>query len=176
MVTLQMIQEAQESLKGIARKTPLENANRLGENIYIKSENLQLTGAFKIRGAYNKIRSLTPEEASHGVIACSAGNHAQGIALSATKLGIKSVICMPEGAPISKVEATRSYGAEVVLVPGIYDDAARRPSVFPRSTATPSRIPLTIPMSLPVRAPSVWRSWSSFPKWSRSWSPSAAAV
>ena len=65
MVTLQMIQEAQESLKGIARKTPLENANRLGENIYIKSENLQLTGAFKIRGAYNKIRSLTPEEASH---------------------------------------------------------------------------------------------------------------
>ena len=63
MVTLQMIQEAQESLKGIARKTPLENANRLGENIYIKSENLQLTGAFKIRGAYNKIRSLTPEEA-----------------------------------------------------------------------------------------------------------------
>ena len=98
-----MIQEAQESLKGIARKTPLENANRLGENIYIKSENLQLTGAFKIRGAYNKIRSLTPEEASHGVIACSAGNHAQGIALSATKLGIKSVICMPEGAPISKV-------------------------------------------------------------------------
>ena len=62
MVTLQMIQEAQESLKGIARKTPLENANRLGENIYIKSENLQLTGAFKIRGAYNKIRSLTPEK------------------------------------------------------------------------------------------------------------------
>ena len=125
MVTLQMIQEAQESLKGIARKTPLENANRLGENIYIKSENLQLTGAFKIRGAYNKIRSLTPEEASHGVIACSAGNHAQGIALSATKLGIRSVICMPEGAPISKVEATRNYGAEVVLVPGVYDDAAR---------------------------------------------------
>ena len=71
MVTLKMVQEAQEALKGIARKTPLENANRLGENIYIKSENLQLTGAFKIRGAYNKIRSLTPEEASHGVIACS---------------------------------------------------------------------------------------------------------
>mgnify|MGYP002616846004 CR=1 FL=1 len=126
MVTLQMIQEAQESLKGIARKTPLENANRLGENIYIKSENLQLTGAFKIRGAYNKIRSLTPEEASHGVIACSAGNHAQGIALSATKLGIKSVICMPEGAPISKVEATKKYGAKVELVHGVYDDAYDR--------------------------------------------------
>ena len=123
MVTLQMIQEAQESLKGIARKTPLENANRLGENIYIKSENLQLTGAFKIRGAYNKIRSLTPEEASHGVIACSAGNHAQGVAFAARDMGIKATICIPEGAPISKIEATRSYGANVVLVPGVYDDA-----------------------------------------------------
>ena len=99
-------------------------APRLGENIYIKAENLQLTGAFKLRGAYNKIRSLTPEEAKRGVVACSAGNHAQGIALSASRLGIKSVICMPAGAPISKVEATRSYGAEVVLVPGVYDDAA----------------------------------------------------
>ena len=125
MITLQMIEEAQAALRGIARKTPLENARRLGQNIYIKSENLQLTGAFKIRGAYNKIRSLTPEEAARGVIACSAGNHAQGIALSAARLGIKSVICMPAGAPISKVEATRNYGAEVVLVPGVYDDAAR---------------------------------------------------
>ena len=70
MVTLQMIQEAQESLKGIARKTPLENANRLGENIYIKSENLQLTGAFKIRGAYNKIRSLTPEATMLRALLC----------------------------------------------------------------------------------------------------------
>ena len=92
--------------------------------MYIKAENLQLTGAFKLRGAYNKIRSLTPEEAARGVIACSAGNHAQGIALSASRLGIKAVICMPAGAPISKVEATRGYGAEVVLVPGVYDDAA----------------------------------------------------
>ena len=125
MVTLQMVWEAQAALRGIIRRTPLESASRLGENIYIKSENLQLTGAFKIRGAYNKIRSLTPEEAARGVIACSAGNHAQGIALSASKLGIKSVICMPEGAPLSKVEATRNYGAEVVLVPGVYDDAAR---------------------------------------------------
>lgn len=125
MLTLEMIQDAQTALKGIARRTPLERAPKIGENIYIKSENLQLTGAFKLRGAYNKIRSLTPEEASKGVIACSAGNHAQGIALSATKLGIKSIICMPAGAPISKVEATKGYGAEVVLVPGVYDDAAK---------------------------------------------------
>ncbi|WP_455582507.1 threonine ammonia-lyase [Dysosmobacter sp.] len=125
MLTLEMIQEAQAALRGIARRTPLDPASKIADNLYIKAENLQLTGAFKIRGAYNKIRTLTPEEASRGVIACSAGNHAQGIALSATKLGIKSIICMPAGAPISKVEATKKYGAEVVLVPGVYDDAAR---------------------------------------------------
>ena len=124
MLTLDMVREAQEALRGIARRTPLDRAPKFGENVYIKAENLQLTGAFKLRGAYNKIRSLTPEEAARGVIACSAGNHAQGIALSASRLGIKAVICMPAGAPISKVEATRSYGAEVVLVPGVYDDAA----------------------------------------------------
>ena len=125
MVTIDMIWDAHATLKGVARKTPLENAPRLGQNLYIKAENLQLTGSFKLRGAYNKIGSLTPEEAARGVIACSAGNHAQGIALSAAKQGIRSVICMPAGAPISKVEATKSYGAEVVLVPGNYDDAAR---------------------------------------------------
>ena len=124
-VTLAMIRDAREALKGVAEQTPVVTSTRLGKNLFIKSENLQKTGSFKIRGAYNKIRNLTPEEASHGVIACSAGNHAQGVALSATKLGIRSVICMPEGAPILKVEATRGYGAEVVLVPGIYDDAAR---------------------------------------------------
>ena len=124
MLTLDMVREAQEALRGIARRTPLDRAPKFGENVYIKAENLQLTGAFKLRGAYNKIRSLTPEEAARGVIACSAGNHAQGIALSASRLGIKAVICMPAGAPISKVEATRGYGAEVVLVPGVYDDAA----------------------------------------------------
>ena len=124
MLTLEMIQEAQTALQGIARRTPLDPAPSIGKTVYIKAENLQLTGAFTVRGAYNKIRSLSPEEAARGVIACSAGNHAQGIALSATKLGIRSVICMPAGAPISKIEATRNYGAEVVLVPGVYDDAA----------------------------------------------------
>ena len=124
MLTLQMIWEAREALRGVARVTPLNPAKNLGKNVYIKSENLQLTGAFKVRGAYNKLRSFTEEERARGVIACSAGNHAQGIALSATRLGMKSVICMPAGAPISKIEATRNYGAEVVLVPGVYDDAA----------------------------------------------------
>ncbi|MBQ6317878.1 MAG: threonine ammonia-lyase [Oscillospiraceae bacterium] len=124
-VTLEMIRDAREALKDVAELTPVVTSTRFGKNLFIKSENLQKTGSFKIRGAYNKIRNLSPEEASHGVIACSAGNHAQGVALSATKLGIRSVICMPEGAPILKVEATRGYGADVVLVPGIYDDAAR---------------------------------------------------
>ena len=124
-VTLEMIQEAREALKGTTELTPVVTSSRLGNNLYIKTENLQKTGSFKIRGAFNKIRSLSPEEAARGVIACSAGNHAQGVALSATRLGIKSVICMPDGAPILKVEATRNYGAEVVLVPGVYDDAAR---------------------------------------------------
>ena len=124
MLTLKMIQDAREALKDVARVTPLNPTKSLGKNVFIKCENLQLTGAFKLRGAYNKLTNLTDEEKARGVIACSAGNHAQGIALSATRLGIKSVICMPAGAPISKIEATRNYGAEVVLVPGVYDDAA----------------------------------------------------
>lgn len=124
MLDLEMIRSAQKTLKGVVRYTPLTQAKNLGRNIFIKSENLQLTGAFKLRGAYNKLSSLSEDERKKGVIACSAGNHAQGIALSASMLGIKSIICMPAGAPISKVEATRNYGAEVVLVPGVYDDAA----------------------------------------------------
>ena len=124
-VNLNMIREAKEALRDVAELTPIVTSTRLGKNLLIKSENLQKTGSFKIRGAYNRIRNLSPEEAARGVIACSAGNHAQGVALSATRLGIRSVICMPEGAPILKVEATRGYGAEVVLVPGVYDDAAR---------------------------------------------------
>ena len=124
MVTLEKIWDAQKALRGVARVTPLDPVPAIGKNVYIKAENLQLTGAFKLRGAYNKIRLLSEEERSRGVIACSAGNHAQGIALSATKQGIRSIICMPAGAPLSKIEATKAYGAEVVLVPGVYDDAA----------------------------------------------------
>lgn len=124
-VTLDMIKDARRAMQGIVRNTPLDPAPHVGRNIYIKAENLQLTGSFKLRGAYNKIRALTSEEAARGVIACSAGNHAQGIAYSASMLGIRSTICMPAGAPLSKVESTKGYGAEVVLVPGVYDDAAR---------------------------------------------------
>lgn len=94
--------------------------------IYLKTENLQITGSFKVRGAYYKMLKLSEEERQRGVIACSAGNHAQGVALSAQKNNIKAIICLPDGAPISKVEATKSYGAEVCLVKGVYDDAYKK--------------------------------------------------
>ena len=125
MLTLDKVYHAAFALKGIARTTDLLSSSSLkpSTHMYLKTENLQVTGSFKVRGAYYKISQLTEEQKKAGVIACSAGNHAQGVALSATKNGIKSVVCMPDGAPISKVEATKGYGAEVVLVPGVYDDA-----------------------------------------------------
>ena len=91
--------------------------------LYLKTENLQLTGSFKLRGAYYKISQLSEAQRAAGIIACSAGNHAQGVALAASRMGIKSIICMPDGAPISKVESTKALGAEVCLVKGAYDDA-----------------------------------------------------
>lgn len=125
MLTLDKIYHAQYVLKSVVRPTDLIKAPNLkdGCEIYLKTENLQITGSFKVRGAYYKISQLTEEEKARGVIACSAGNHAQGVALAAAKNGIKSLICIPDGAPISKVEATKSYGAEVCLVEGAYDDA-----------------------------------------------------
>lgn len=128
MLSLEKIYHARYILKDVARKTDLIPATKIkpGVNVYLKTENLQRTGSFKLRGAYYKISQLSEEEKAHGVIACSAGNHAQGVALAAQASGIPAVICLPEGAPISKVEATRSYGANVVLVPGVYDDAYQK--------------------------------------------------
>ena len=125
MVTLDKIYHAAFSLKDVARKTDLIFAPNLNgkSNLYLKTENLQLTGSFKLRGAYYKIDKLTDEEKAKGIVACSAGNHAQGVALACEKHNIPCIICMPDNAPISKVEATRQYGAEVLLVEGAYDDA-----------------------------------------------------
>lgn len=125
MLTLDRIYHAAFTLKDAVRKTDLILAPALStENqIYLKTENLQMTGSFKVRGAYYKISQLSQEEKAKGIIACSAGNHAQGVALAASKNNIPSLICMPDGAPISKVEATKSYGAEVCLVSDTYDDA-----------------------------------------------------
>jgi len=125
MLDISEIFNAAAVLKDVARKTAVIPAPKLvpGLDLYLKTENLQLTGSFKLRGAYYKISQLSEEEKKRGVIACSAGNHAQGVALGATHSGIKSLICLPAGAPISKIEATKGYGAEVCLVPGVYDDA-----------------------------------------------------
>lgn len=128
MLTLDNVYRASYALKGVIRKTDIIRAPKLNKDadIYLKTENLQITGSFKIRGSYYKMTTLSPEERAKGVIACSAGNHAQGVALAAQKNGIKAVICLPDGAPISKIEATKSYGAEVCLVEGVYDDAYKK--------------------------------------------------
>lgn len=125
MLTLDRVYSAARVLKEIIRETDMIYAPNISSSakIYLKTENLQVTGSFKIRGSYFKISQLSDEEKEHGVIACSAGNHAQGVALAATRSGIKSIICLPDGAPISKVEATKRYGAEVCMVKGVYDDA-----------------------------------------------------
>ena len=125
MLTLDKVYHARFVLNDVIRNTDLIHAPKIApdSDVYLKTENLQITGSFKVRGAYYKISQLSAEEKAKGVIACSAGNHAQGVALAAAKNGIKSLICLPDGAPISKVEATKSYGAEVCLVDGVYDDA-----------------------------------------------------
>jgi threonine dehydratase len=124
MMDVKEIYDAKERLKGHIKETPVVYAPNLGDDVYLKVEVLQDTGSFKLRGAFNKIATLTEEEAEKGVIACSAGNHAQGVAKSATERGIESIICMPYHAPLSKVAATRNYGAQVVLVKDSFDDAA----------------------------------------------------
>ena len=125
MISMAMLHDAQRVLKPVINRTPVIPTKGLvpGCAFYLKADCLQKTGAFKLRGAYYKIATLSDEEKERGVIACSAGNHAQGVAFAARDMGIKATICIPKGAPISKIEATRSYGANVVLVPGVYDDA-----------------------------------------------------
>ncbi len=124
-LTLNEVYKACHVLKSMIKPTALIKAPAVNpdSDVYIKPENLQITGSFKVRGASYMISQLTEEEKAHGVIASSAGNHAQGVAFAATSCGIKSIICLPAGAPISKVEATRNLGAEICLVPGVYDDA-----------------------------------------------------
>ena len=127
MLTLDKIYQASHVLRSVIRKTDLIQAPKLCPdcNLFLKTENLQVTGSFKVRGAYYMMSQLTEEEKARGVIACSAGNHAQGVALAAAKNHMKALICLPDGAPISKVEATKSYGAEVCMVKGVYDNLAQ---------------------------------------------------
>ena len=127
-LTLDNVYKARYALRDVVIETDVLSAPKLkkGTELYLKTENLQVTGSFKVRGAYYKMSQLSEEEKRRGVIACSAGNHAQGVALAAQKNGIKAVICLPDSAPISKIEATKSYGAEICLVDGVYDDAYQK--------------------------------------------------
>ena len=127
MLDIKKIYEARERIKNIVVDTPFSYAPYLSElsssEVYLKKENLQITGAFKIRGAYNKIASLSDKQRACGVVAASAGNHAQGVALSASKFGIRAVIIMPESTPLTKVNGVKHYGAEVILHGLNYDEA-----------------------------------------------------
>lgn len=125
MISMELLRDARCVLSPVINLTPMIPAKGFVPDcrFYLKADCLQKTGAFKLRGAYYKLSTLTDEEKTRGVIACSAGNHAQGVAFAARDMGIPATICIPAGAPLSKIEATRSYGANVVLVPGVYDDA-----------------------------------------------------
>ena len=125
MLTLDKVMSAQSTLEGVARKTDMILSTGVTTDceLWLKTENLQRTGSFKLRGAYYKMSQFTQEERERGVVACSAGNHAQGVALAAQQFGIKATIFLPSAAPISKIEATRQYGADIQLSDGVYDDA-----------------------------------------------------
>ncbi len=135
-LSLKKVYDAKNVLSKVARKTELIYSTFLSteNNIFLKAENLQLTGSFKLRGAYYKISQLSEEDRQKGIIACSAGNHAQGVALAAKENNIKATIFIPATAPLSKVEATRSYGAEIRLIDGVYDDAYREAVKFQKET------------------------------------------
>src|SRR3954469_23786453 len=126
-VTVDDVRAARDVLAGVVRPTPLEYSralsDRVGGSVYLKCENLQRAGSFKIRGAYTRMSRLSPQEKAHGVVAASAGNHAQGVALAAQLLGLKATVFMPEGAPIPKENATRGYGADIVFHGHSVDDA-----------------------------------------------------
>ena len=136
MITLDKIRDAKNVLKSIIRETDMIYVQNImdNSNIYLKTENLQVTGSFKVRGASYKIANLPEEEKSKGVIACSAGNHAQGVALASQKSGIKATIFIPATAPISKVEATKKFGAEIKLIDGVYDDAYKAAVEYQKET------------------------------------------
>ena len=130
MLTLDKFEEASEIVKKVTQETSLVYSEyfsqQTGNKVYLKPENMQVTGAYKIRGAYYKISTLSPEEREKGLITASAGNHAQGVAYAAKAFGVKAVIVMPTTTPLIKVERTKSYGAEVVLYGDVYDEACEK--------------------------------------------------
>lgn len=162
MLELKDFEAAADRLKNVIHNIPLSTSCTFsamtGAEVYLKYENQQKTGSFKVRGAYNKIMKRFAEGDLHAVVASSAGNHAQGVAFAATAAGVKSTIVMPRSAPIAKVSATQGYGAEVVLAGNIYDEAYARHARSARRPAQSSSTRLTMRMLWRVRAPSRWKS------------------
>src|SRR5690554_39012 len=138
IIPLDEIRKAKEVLSNVVYTTKLINSKKVsplsGNNVFFKCENLQKTGSFKIRGAYNRIANLNQQQKKNGVIASSAGNHAQGVALGASAYGIPSRIVMPLGAPVAKVIATQEFGAKVVLHGSVYDEAYEKALEIQRDT------------------------------------------
>ena len=162
-VSLADIRAAAKAIEGQVVRTPCLRSQTLSEitgaHVFLKFENHQFTASFKERGAINKLVSLTAAERAKGVIACSAGNHAQGVAYHASRLGIPAVIVMPKHTPFVKVEHTRKHGAEVILEGEGFDDAMRAAKRIMAERGSRSSIPTTTRRSLPAREPSATRCW-----------------
>ena len=180
-VTLADIEEAAANLDGVIRELPLAGAQWLerlvGGDVRLVTENLQRAGSFKIRGAYHRISRLSEEERARGVVAASAGNHAQGVAVAAQLLGVRATVFMPEGATIPKVQATLGYGADVRFHGDTDRPGARgRAGVLRARPGRCSSTRSTMPTSSRARALSAWRSWRRCPGCAPSWCAPAAAA
>jgi hypothetical protein len=177
--TLADFEGARHVVSRVADVTPMETARFmseiLGSPVYLKCENLQRTGSYKIRGAYNRLAQLTDEEKARGVVAASAGNHAQGVAFAARELGIAATIFMPVGVAQPKLQATRGYGADVVLRGTTVEEPLRAAAEFADKTGA-VLIPPFDHIDVITRAPSAWRSSTRCPTSTPSSSRSAAAA
>ena len=165
-LTLKKFEEAAEKVKEATLPTNLifseYFSNQTGNKVYLKPENMQFTGAYKVRGAYYKISTLSEEERQRGLITASAGNHAQGVAYAAKCYGCKAVIVMPTTTPLIKVNRTKSYGAEVVLYGDVYDEACAHDWSWQKKMDIPLFIRSMIWQWQPVREPLQWRSLRNF--------------
>ena len=173
-LTLEKFEEASEIVGKVTQETKLIYSEYFSEKygtirISIKPENMQRTGAYKVRGAYYKIQCLSPEEREKGLITASAGNHAQGVAYAAKLSGVKATVVMPVATPLIKVNRTRALGADVVLYGDVFDEACAHAYELADEHGYTFVIPLTIWRSPPARAASRWRSLKSCRRWIISW-------
>ena len=180
MMTIESFEEAAEVVGKVTQETKLVYSQyyseQTGNKVYFKPENMQATGAYKVRGAYYKISTLTEEERQKGLIAASAGNHAQGVAYAAGLMGVPATIVMPTPTPLIKINRTKSYGAFVVLAGEIFDEACETAYSLAEEKGLPLSILLMIWLWLQDREPLPWRLLRSFLLWTIFWSLSAEAA